>query len=295
MHDHDVPLQTAMRKVDSRCTAPRCHHQTLICLSTQPAGAPGLPGGACAQRGPALPALHVRLDGQSQGAYAPSSQSRSDKPASPPPLPSLTTPPLPPPAPNSLLQGLVHTTGGYLAYTQMTHRRIFDYNKGDIYACVADIGWITGHSYVVYGPLLNGATSVLFESVPTYPDAGRYWEVSMGSVVARAAVMGACAVADKCRPPSVSLSLSPHPPQMVERLKINQFYTAPTAIRLLIKSGDDFVKKYDRSSLRILGTGWGMVPLAGGVGCHPHAQHPPPPNTLCSWRTYQPRGLALVP
>jgi len=114
-------------------------------------------------------------------------------------------------------KGLQHSSGGYLSYASFTHERIFDYKRGDVYACVADAGWITGHSYVVYGPLANGATSVIFESIPTYPDAGRYWE-------------------------------------MVERLKINQFYTAPTAIRLLIKSGEDYVKKYDRSSLKVLGS-----------------------------------------
>ena len=95
---------------------------------------------------------------------------------------------------------------------------MFGYEAGDIFSCVADIGWITGHSYVIYGPLSNGATSVVFESIPTYPDPGRYWET-------------------------------------VERLKINQFYGAPTAIRLLLKYEDDWVKKYDRSSLRVLGTG----------------------------------------
>jgi acetyl-CoA synthetase len=114
-------------------------------------------------------------------------------------------------------KGVSHTTAGYLLYAALTHKYVFDYKPGEIYACVADIGWITGHTYVVYGPLLNGATTVLFESIPNYPDAGRYWE-------------------------------------MVERLKINQFYTAPTAIRAIQREGDDFVKKYDRSSLRILGT-----------------------------------------
>lgn len=114
-------------------------------------------------------------------------------------------------------KGMAHTTAGYLLYTMLTHKYVFDYREGDIYACVADIGWITGHSYVVYGPLANGATTVLFESVPNYPDAGRYWE-------------------------------------MVERLKITQFYTAPTAIRAIQKEGDEYVKKYDRSSLRVLGT-----------------------------------------
>ncbi|NXX65925.1 ACS2L synthetase, partial [Spizella passerina] len=94
---------------------------------------------------------------------------------------------------------------------------VFDYQQGDVFGCVADIGWITGHSYVVYGPLCNGATSVLFESTPVYPDPGRYWEV-------------------------------------VQRLKINQFYGAPTAIRLLLNYGEEWVKKYDRSSLRVLGS-----------------------------------------
>ena len=95
---------------------------------------------------------------------------------------------------------------------------MFDYHPGDIFGCVADIGWITGHTYVVYGPLCNGATTLLFESTPTYPDPGRYWE-------------------------------------MVERLRVNQFYGAPTALRLLLKSSNSYVTKYDKSSLKILGTG----------------------------------------
>ncbi|XP_065747874.1 acetyl-coenzyme A synthetase 2-like, mitochondrial isoform X2 [Phocoena phocoena] len=114
-------------------------------------------------------------------------------------------------------KGLVHTQAGYLLYAALTHRFVFDYRPGDVFGCVADIGWITGHSYVVYGPLCNGATSVLFESTPVYPDAGRYWE-------------------------------------MVQRLKINQFYGSPTAFRLLLKFEDSWVKKYDRSSLRTLGS-----------------------------------------
>ncbi|XP_036177589.1 acetyl-coenzyme A synthetase 2-like, mitochondrial [Myotis myotis] len=114
-------------------------------------------------------------------------------------------------------KGLVHTQAGYLLFAAMTHKHVFDYRPGDIFGCMADIGWITGHSYVLYGPLCNGATSVLFESTPVYPDPGRYWEV-------------------------------------VQRLKINQFYGAPTAFRLLIKYGDTWVKKYDRSSLRTLGS-----------------------------------------
>ncbi|KAG1685095.1 Acetyl-coenzyme A synthetase 2-like, mitochondrial [Nymphon striatum] len=114
-------------------------------------------------------------------------------------------------------KGIAHCQAGYLLYANITHKHVFDYHDGDIYGCVADIGWITGHSYVVYGPLSNGATTVLFESTPTYPDPGRYWET-------------------------------------VERLKINQFYGAPTAIRLLLKYGDEWVKKYDRSSLKTIGS-----------------------------------------
>ncbi len=114
-------------------------------------------------------------------------------------------------------KGLAHGTAGYLLYAAVTHKYVFDYREGDIYACVADIGWVTGHSYVVYGPLCNGATTVMFESIPTYPDCGRYWD-------------------------------------MVERLKINSFYTAPTAIRAIARESDDLVTKYDRSSLRVLGT-----------------------------------------
>uniref|UniRef100_A0A8C6XLP5 Propionate--CoA ligase n=1 Tax=Naja naja TaxID=35670 RepID=A0A8C6XLP5_NAJNA len=114
-------------------------------------------------------------------------------------------------------KGLVHSQAGYLLYAALTHKYVFDYHDGDIFGCVADIGWITGHSYVVYGPLCNGGTTVLFESTPVYPNPGRYWET-------------------------------------VERLKINQFYGAPTAIRLLLKYGDNWVKKYDRSSLKILGS-----------------------------------------
>ncbi|TNM94961.1 hypothetical protein fugu_017720 [Takifugu bimaculatus] len=114
-------------------------------------------------------------------------------------------------------KGLVHTQAGYLLYAALTHRYVFSYQDGDVFGCVADIGWITGHSYTVYGPLANGGTTVLFESTPIYPDPGRYWE-------------------------------------MVQRLKINQFYGAPTAIRLLLKYGDQWVRKYDRSTLKTLGS-----------------------------------------
>ena len=114
-------------------------------------------------------------------------------------------------------KGVVHTTGGYLVYAAMTHEITFDYKEGDIFWCTADVGWVTGHSYIVYGPLANGATTVMFEGVPTYPDASRFWQVC-------------------------------------EKHSVNQFYTAPTAIRALMGQGDDFVKGADLSSLRILGT-----------------------------------------
>jgi len=114
-------------------------------------------------------------------------------------------------------KGVVHTTGGYLTYASFTHEVVFDLREFDIYACVADVGWITGHTYIVYGPLANGATTLMFESIPTYPDPGRYWD-------------------------------------MVKRHGITVFYTAPTAIRALAAHGDAPVARFDRSSLRVLGT-----------------------------------------
>ncbi|MBT3200284.1 MAG: acetate--CoA ligase [Phycisphaerales bacterium] len=114
-------------------------------------------------------------------------------------------------------KGVVHTTGGYLMHTVLTHKVVFDLQEDDVYFCAADIGWVTGHSYIVYAPLTNGATSVMFESTPLYPDAGRYWEV-------------------------------------VDKFKVTQFYTAPTAIRALIRQGDEWPGKYDLSSLKILGS-----------------------------------------
>jgi len=114
-------------------------------------------------------------------------------------------------------KGVVHTTGGYLVYASMTHQLTFDYHDGDVFWCTADVGWVTGHSYIVYGPLANGATTVMFEGVPTYPDAGRFWEV--------------CA-----------------------KHKVNQFYTAPTAIRSLMGLGPEWVEKHDLSSLKLLGS-----------------------------------------
>jgi acetyl-CoA synthetase len=114
-------------------------------------------------------------------------------------------------------KGVVHTTGGYLVYASMTHEYVFDYHEGDVYWCTADVGWVTGHSYIVYGPLANGATTLMFEGVPTYPDAGRFWAVC-------------------------------------EKHKVNIFYTAPTAIRALMGQGKAWVEKHDLSSLRILGS-----------------------------------------
>ena len=114
-------------------------------------------------------------------------------------------------------KGVLHTTGGYLLYTALTHKYVFDYQDGEVYWCTADVGWVTGHSYIVYGPLCNGATTLMFEGVPTWPDAGRFWQV-------------------------------------VDKHQVNIFYTAPTALRALMGQGDKFVKKHDRSSLRVLGS-----------------------------------------
>jgi len=123
-------------------------------------------------------------------------------------------------------KGVAHTTAGYLLYAAMTHRYVFDYKPGDVFACVADVGWITGHTYIVYGPLANGATTVMFESVPTYPDPGRYWE-------------------------------------MVERLKINQFYTAPTAIRAIAREGDDYVRADQSRYVEVVLRGCRREPMRG--------------------------------
>ena len=114
-------------------------------------------------------------------------------------------------------KGVLHTTGGYLLFTAMTHKYVFDYHDGDIYWCTADIGWVTGHSYMIYGPLCNGATTLMFEGVPTYPEADRFWRV-------------------------------------IDKHRVNIFYTAPTAIRALMAQGNEFVMRTDRSSLRILGS-----------------------------------------
>jgi acetyl-CoA synthetase len=114
-------------------------------------------------------------------------------------------------------KGVLHTSGGYLVWAAITHQYVFDYHDGDIYWCTADVGWVTGHSYIVYGPLANGATTLMFEGVPNYPDASRFWQV-------------------------------------IDKHQVNIFYTAPTAIRALMGAGDDFVKKASRRSLRLLGS-----------------------------------------
>ncbi|MFM8613431.1 MAG: AMP-binding protein, partial [Alphaproteobacteria bacterium] len=114
-------------------------------------------------------------------------------------------------------KGVLHTTGGYMVWASYTHEKVFDYRDGEIYWCTADVGWVTGHSYIVYGPLANGATTLMFEGVPSWPDSGRVWQV-------------------------------------VAKHKVNIFYTAPTAIRALMRDGEAPVQKHDRSSLRILGS-----------------------------------------
>jgi acetyl-CoA synthetase len=114
-------------------------------------------------------------------------------------------------------KGVLHTTGGYLAFVAMTHKYVFDYHDGDVYWCTADVGWVTGHSYIVYGPLANGATTLMFEGVPNYPDASRFWQV-------------------------------------IDKHRVNIFYTAPTAIRALMREGEDYVTRTSRASLRLLGS-----------------------------------------
>jgi acetyl-CoA synthetase len=114
-------------------------------------------------------------------------------------------------------KGVMHTTGGYLVFVAMTHQYVFDYHDGDIYWCTADVGWVTGHSYILYGPLANGATTLMFEGVPNYPDFSRFW-------------------------------------QIIDKHKVNIFYTAPTAIRALMREGDSYVKATNRQSLRVLGS-----------------------------------------
>lgn len=154
-------------------------------------------------------------------------------------------------------KGVLHTSGGYLLYASMTHKYVFDYREDDIYFCAADIGWITGHSYIVYGPLANGATSMMFESTPLYPDAGRYWDV-------------------------------------VERHGVNIFYTAPTAIRALQKEGVKWPEKYDLSSLRVLGSVGEPINEDAWLWYHEHVGRKKCPIVDTWWQT-ETGGILITP
>ncbi len=145
-------------------------------------------------------------------------------------------------------KGVVHSTGGYLLWSALTHKYVFDIHEGDVYFCTADIGWVTGHSYVVYGPLCNGGTTLMFEGVPTYPDAGRFWKI-------------------------------------VEKFKVNSFYTAPTAIRALIRLGNEWPAKYDLSSLRVLGTVGEPINPEAWMWYHEHIGHRRCPIVDTWWQT----------
>ncbi len=154
-------------------------------------------------------------------------------------------------------KGVVHTTGGYLMHVAITHKVIFDIKEEDIYCCAADIGWVTGHSYIVYGPLTNGATSLMFESTPLYPDAGRYWH-------------------------------------MIDKFKVTQFYTAPTAIRALIRQGDDWPGKYKLDSLRILGTVGEPINPETWMWYYTHVGHEKCPIMDTWWQT-ETGGILITP
>ncbi len=154
-------------------------------------------------------------------------------------------------------KGVLHSTGGYMVYTSMTHKYVFDYHDSDTYWCTADIGWVTGHSYIVYGPLCNGATSVMFEGVPTYPDAGRFWDV-------------------------------------VDKYKVNQFYTAPTAIRALMREGESFPQKRDLSSLKLLGTVGEPINPEAWMWYHKFVGHETCPIVDTWWQT-ETGGILITP
>jgi acetyl-CoA synthetase len=154
-------------------------------------------------------------------------------------------------------KGVVHTTGGYLLHVSLTHRVVFDLKEDDVYCCAADIGWVTGHSYIVYGPLANGATSVMFESTPLYPDPGRYWH-------------------------------------MIDKFKITQFYTAPTAIRALIRQGDEWPGKYDLGSLRVLGTVGEPINPESWMWYYTHVGHEKCPIMDTWWQT-ETGGFLITP
>jgi len=154
-------------------------------------------------------------------------------------------------------KGVLHTTGGYMVYTATTFKYVFDYHDGDIFWCTADIGWVTGHSYIVYGPLCAGATTLMFEGVPTYPDAGRFWDV-------------------------------------VDKYKVNQFYTAPTAIRAIMREGDEPVKKRDLSSLRVLGTVGEPINPEAWMWYHRLVGHERCPIVDTWWQT-ETGGILITP
>ena len=154
-------------------------------------------------------------------------------------------------------KGVLHTTAGYLVYTSLTHQYVFDYHDGDIYWCTADIGWVTGHSYILYGPLANGATTLMFEGVPNYPDFGRFWDIC-------------------------------------DKHKVNIFYTAPTAIRAIAKEGDEFVKKRDLSTLRLLGTVGEPINPESWLWYHRVVGHENCPIVDTWWQT-ETGGIMITP
>lgn len=154
-------------------------------------------------------------------------------------------------------KGIVHTCGGYMVYSAYTFKNVFQYNEGDIYFCSADIGWITGHSYIVYGPLLSGATSLMFEGIPTYPDAGRYWDI-------------------------------------VKKYQVNQFYTAPTAIRTLMSFGQEYVQNKELDSLKVLGTVGEPINEEAWHWYHDHVGLNKCPIVDTWWQT-ETGGIAISP
>ncbi len=154
-------------------------------------------------------------------------------------------------------KGVQHNVAGYMIYTSLTHKYIFDYHDGDIYWCTADIGWVTGHSYIVYGPLSNGAITLMFEGIPTYPDAGRFWDV-------------------------------------VDKHQVNQFYTAPTAIRALMAAGEEFPKKRDLSSLRLLGSVGEPINPEAWMWYHRNVGHEKCPIVDTWWQT-ETGGILITP
>jgi len=154
-------------------------------------------------------------------------------------------------------KGVLHTIGGYMVYTAVTHKYIFDYHDGDVYWCTADIGWVTGHSYIVYGPLCNGATTVMFEGVPTYPDAGRFWDVC-------------------------------------DKYQVNQFYTAPTAIRALMREGEEPVRSRKLTSLRLLGSVGEPINPEAWAWYHTNVGHEKCPIVDTWWQT-ETGGILITP